>query len=467
MGNDFVHPYMPNSAPETKRAMLNALGVKEIEELYRDAVPQSLRFSGKMNLPEPIIGEYDLKKHVSGILDKNVSCDEYDSFLGAGCYNRCVPAVCDEIAARAEFLTGYCGDTYSDHGKTQAIFEYASMMGELLDMDVVSYTLYDGGQALCSSLRMALRIQAAGGHPERRRLLVPKTMNPEILSQARTYCASAGEIITVKTGLRDLEGELRAGGAAAVFIENPSYLGFFEQNAREIIGLAHEYKAIAIVQPDLSSLGIIEPPAGYGADIVCGDIQPLGMHMQFGGGCAGFIASRHEEKYIRQYPTYMYGVAATRNEGEYGWGRALNHRCSHGARENANEYFGTATGLWAIVAGVYLALMGPRGMRELGEDLIRKCDYLAKSLADIPGIRSNYLGGLNFQEFVVNFDGCGKTVKEINKRLLEKGVFGGKDLSADFPALGQSALYCVSEKTGRRQMDKLKSALETIVGGGR
>jgi len=472
MRDGFIHHYMPNSAPETKQKMLDELGVKEVEDLYRDLIPQHLRFTGKMDLPEPLIGEYELKKHVFDILNKNTSCEEYDSFLGAGCYDHYVPAVCDEIAGRSEFLTGYCGDTYSDHGKMQAIFEYTSLMGELLDTDVVSYTLYDSGQALCSSLRMALRIQDSDGHPERNRLLVPGTMNPELLSQALNYVKPVGEIIIVEydkaTGLmclEDLSDKLSSGKVAAVFFENPSYLGFFETNAVRIIELAHQSNALAIVQPDVASLGIVEPPANYGADLTCGDIQPLGMHMQLGGGCAGFIASRHEKKYIQQYPTYMYSIATTGNKGEYGWGRALNYRCSHGAREKANEYFGTGTGLWAIIAGVYLSLMGPQGMKELGEDIIRKCDYASKALSRIKGIRSNYLGSRNFQEFVVNFDESGKTVKEVNDALLKEGIFGGKDLSKDFPFLGQSALYCVTEKTTISRIDKLAAALETITGG--
>ena len=473
MQKDFIHHYMPNSVPETKRKMLEALGVREVEDLYRDLIPENLRFSGRMDLPEPLIGEYELKKHVFGILNKNVTCEEYDSFLGAGCYDHYVPAVCDEIASRSEFLTGYCGDTYSDHGKMQAIFEYTSMMGELLDSDVVSYTLYDAGQAFCSSLRMALRIQGSDGHPERNRLLVPGTMNPELFSQAANYVRPAGELVPVRfdeaTGLMcidDLTEKLRSGSAAAVFFENPSYLGFFEKNAAQITGLAHNHGALAIVQPEVASLGIVEPPANYGADLTCGDIQPLGMHMQLGGGCAGFIAGRHEEKYIRQFPTYMYSIAPTGNVGEYGWGRALNYRCSHGSREKANEYCGTGTGLWAITAGVYLSLMGPRGMKELGEDIIQKCDYASGALSRIKNVRSNYFGSLNFQEFVVNFDGCGKTVGEINAALLSRGIFGGKDLSKDFPRLGQSALYCVTEKTDRRQIDRLAAALESIAGGG-
>lgn len=466
MEKQFVHPYMPNSAPSNKNTMLEELGIQDVEELYGQSITEELRYRGTMNLPKPITGENKLKRHVMGILNKNISCGEYDCYLGAGCYNHYVPAICDEINSRAEFLTGYCGDTYSDHGKMQAIFEYTSMMGELLDMDVVSYTLYDGGQAVSSSLRMAVRIQEADGHEERNVLLVPETMNPEILAQAKQYCKYSGTIQVVpcdrKSGRMDLEALtafLIKGDVAAVFLENPSYLGFFEEQAETIIRMAHDAKALAIVQPDVASLGVVEAPANYGADIVCGDIQPLGIHMQYGGGCAGFIATRYEEKYIQQFPTYLYGIVKTDNPDSYGWGRALNYRCSHGSREKANEYFGTETGLWSITAAVYLALMGPQGMYDLGAYVLQMCHYAVETLTSIPGIKVNFLGGKNFQEFVINFDDTGKSVEQINAKLLELGIFGGKDLSGDFPWLGQSSLYCVTEMTTCEQLDTLREAL--------
>ena len=470
---------MPNSVPHVKAEMLKELGVNSIEDLYRDLIPDELLLKREMALPEPILSEYGLKKHVDAILNKNISFEEYSGFLGAGCYRHFVPALCNEIAGRSEFLTAYCGDTYSDHGKMQAIFEYTSMLGELLDMDVVSYTCYDAGQALSSSLRMALRM----GSGKRTKLLLPSSMNPEILSQARSYCEGFGEIVLIdyngENGLVNLDhlkselsgslagqpNEEPAGKAAAVFIENPNYFGSLEQNAGEIGRLTHEAGALFIVMPDVSSLGVMECPANYGADIVCGDIQSLGMNMQYGGGCAGFIAVHQEEKFINEIPTYLYGLAKTKTPGEYGWGRALNTRCSHGSRENAKEYFGTATGLWAITAGVYMASLGPAGFRDLGEIILQKTSYAIKTLSSLPNITVNRFGGYNFREFIVNFDKCKKTVGEINQNLLDYRIFGGKDLSTDFPGLGQSALYCVTELTSAEEIHNLARALGEITGG--
>ena len=469
MGNQQAYPYMPNSAPANKQQMLDALGISEIKELYQDIIPEELLLHRPLQLPEPIRDEYTLSRHMEKLLEQNISCGKNSSFLGAGCYRHLVPAVCDEIAGRAEFLTAYCGDTYSDHGKMQAIFEYQSMMGELLNLDVVSYTTYDAGQAICSALRMALRIGASQGRVD---LLLPSTTNPEILSQAREYCKSSGNIRLIgcnpKTGRMD-KHELKtmlSDKTAAVFLENPSYLGFFEEEAEEIGELAHGSGAVFIVCPEIISLGILKSPADYGADIVCGDIQPLGIGMHYGGGCAGFLPVRDDPKYINEIPTYLYGIAKTEHENEFGWGRALNERCSHGSRERAKEYFGTASGLWAIVAGVYLGLMGPQGMKELGEQIMRKTDYAIRILSRIQGISVNPLGGHPFQEFIINYDSTGKTVEEIHKFLLEHGVFGGKDLSSDFPWLGQSALFCISELTSRQEIQRLYELLKQAAEGG-
>lgn len=467
----YVHPYMPNSVPKIKQSMLKEIGVESVEEIYKSLIPDDLLYKERLDLPEPIESEYELRKHVMGILGKNITTETYSSFLGAGCYRHQVPAICDELNARGEFLTAYCGDTYSDHGKMQAIFEYASMMAELLDMDVVSYTTYDAGQSVSSAFRIALRVKEAKGH-QKDTVLVPSTMNPEIYAQAFAYCRNVAEIVKVasnkETGqmdLDDLEAKLKKGNVAAVFYENPSYLGFFEIQAEQIAALAHRHDALCIAQPEVASLGIVESPANLGADILCGDIQPLGMHMQFGGGQAGFIASRQELEIMEQFPTYMYGIARTGQEGRYGWGRAMNYRCSHGSREKAREYFGTETGLWGITAGIYLASMGPQGMYELGETIMQKTAYAIRQISGIEGITANFFGGKNFQEFVVNFDRSGKTVAEINRILLANRIFGGKDLSKDFPQYGQSALYCISELTTEEEIENLKAALAEAVRG--
>lgn len=457
-----VYPYIPNSVPAVKQQMLEAVGAEGVDELYQD-IPTGLRLKTPLDLPEPFLSEYALRRHVEGILNRNRTCQEALSFLGAGCYQHHVPAVCDEINSRGEFLTAYAGEPYEDHGRFQALFEYASMMGELLDMDVVNVPVYDGLQAAATALRMAARITG------RREALVSRTVSAGKLSKFRDY---AGHDMAIRligydpgTGQLDLE-ELQAcisDETAAVYFENPSYLGFLELHGGEISRLAHDHGAVCVVGVNPISLGILTPPAGYGADIVCGDIQPLGMHMQFGGGQAGFIATRDEPKYVMEYPSRLFGIAPTSVPGEYGFGDVAYERTSFAVREQGKEWVGTASALWGITAGVYLALMGPQGMADLGEGIVLRARYAAAQIGHIPGVELPFFQSPHFQEFVVNFDGAGRTVADINQALLARGIFGGKDLSGEFPELGQSALYCVSEVHTKDDIDRLVVALEEVL----
>jgi glycine dehydrogenase subunit 1 len=457
-----VYPYIPNSVPALKEQMLQEVGAESVEDFYQD-VPENLRFRGDMDLPQPLLSEYALKRHIEGILARNKTCQEYLSFLGAGCWQHHVPAVCDEVNQRAEFLTAYAGEPYDDHGRFQALFEYASMMGELLNMDVVNVPTYDGYQAAATSIRMASRITG------RRQALICKTISPDKLSKIRDYCKPEIEIRLIgydsETGQLDLEA-LKAeisSETAAVYFENPSYLGFVETHADEISQIAHDHGAVCVVGVDPISLGILTPPVEYGGDIVCGDIQPLGMHMQFGGGHAGFIATRDEEAYVMEYPSRLFGIAPTSVPGEYGFGDVAYERTSFAVREEGKEWVGTAAALWGITAGVYLALMGPQGMVEIGEGVMARSHYAMAQITKVKGVEAPVFRSPHFKEFVVNFDGTGKRVAEINKALLAKGIFGGKDLAQEFPELGSSALYCVTEVHTKGDIDRLVTALKEIV----
>jgi len=458
-----VHPYIPNSVPAVKERMLEEVGAESVDEFYED-VPDGLRLREDMNLPEPFLSEYGLRRHVEGILSKNKTCNEYLNFLGAGCWQHYVPAICDEVNQRGEFLTAYAGEPYDDHGRFQALFEYASMMGELLEMDVVNVPMYDWMQASATSILMATRITG------RREVLASKTIGTDELSKIRDYCKPWIELRLIdydpKTGQMDLSAlESEASSkTAAVYFKNPSYLGFIEGKGEEISRIAHEKGAMCIVGVDPISLGVMAPPVEYGADIACGDIQPLGMHMQFGGGHAGFIATRDEERYVAEYPSRLFGIAPTSVEGEYGFGDVAYDRTSFALREEGKEFVGTATALWGITAGVYLALMGPKGMREIGEGIMQRSCYAMAKISEIEGVRAPVFRSAHFKEFVVNFDDAGKTVEEINKELLGHRIFGGKDLTREFPELGNSALYCVTEVHTKEDIDGLANSMKEVVG---
>jgi glycine dehydrogenase subunit 1 len=319
---------------------------------------------------------------------------------------------------------------------------------------------YDGFQATATALRMACRITG------RDRVLLAGILGADKLSKVRDYLKPEVEFVLVEhdpdTGgmdLEDLERLLQI-DSAAVYFENPSYLGFLETRGTEISNLAHKHGALSIVSVDPISLGVLAPPVRYGADIVCGDIQPLGMHMQYGGGQAGFIASRDDEKIVMQYPSRLFGISPTRVPGEYGFGDVAYDRTSFAKREAGVEWVGTAAALWGITAGVYLALMGPQGMKEIGEGILYRTRYAMQQIGRLKGVRTNLFTGPHFSEFVVNFNGTGRKVAGINAALLEKGIFGGKDLSRELPWLGESALVCVTEVHTQADIDRLVSTLE-------
>ena len=457
-----IHPYIPNSVPEIKAKMLEEIGVKDIDELYED-IPDNLRFKGEMNLPDSFPSEYELKRHVEQILSKNQTCHENLSFLGGDCWQHYVPAICDEINQRSEFLTAYAGEPYEDHGRFQTLFEYASMMGELLDMDVVNVPTYDWGQAASTSIRMAARIT------NRSEILISETISPDRLLIIKNYCKPVLEIGLVKSNtstgkldVNDLKNKISS-RTAGIYFENPSFIGCIEDQGKIISDIAHDYGALSLVGTDPISLGILIPPSSYGADIVCGDIQALGIHMQFGGGLAGFIATRDEERFVMEYPSRLFGITSTVVEGEHGFGDVTYDRTSFHDRIEGKEFIGTATALWGITAGVYLALAGPQGMRELGQLILQKSQYAMKKLSEIKGVKIPFHQSAHFKEFVVDFNDTGKSVKDVNKVLLKKGIFGGRDISVEFPELGNCAVYCVTEIHTKDDIDRLIQALNEFL----
>ena len=354
---------------------------------------------------------------------------------------------------------------YNDFGRFQALFEYQSMVAELVDMEVVNVPTMDWFQAAATSCRMAGRITG------RRTILVPDLMDPDKFAAMANYCGPDMTLVRVghdpATGqldLADLKAKL-TDEVAGVYFENPSFLGFIQVQGQKISDLAHGAGALSLVGVDPSSLGVLEPPARYGADIICGDLQPLGIHMNYGGGQSGFMATRDDERFVMEFPSRLFGLVPTAKEGEYGFDDVAYDRTSFGHhREHGKEYVGTQSALWGITAGVYLASMGPGGMADLGNTILQKAAYAQNRINAIPGVTASRFTSPGFKEFVVDFTASGKTVDEINKALLDDGIFGGKDLSQDFPALGQSALYCVTEIHSQADIDSLAAALARILG---
>lgn len=458
------HPYIPNSVADTKREMMQELGIESVDELYAD-VPEKYRLEKTLNLPERALSEFEVKRHVEALLSKNKSCNDMPTFLGAGCWPHYVPAVVQEIVGRSEFLTSYTPyQPEVSQGMLQALFEYQSMMCELISMEVSNCSMYDWASALGEAARMAARVKG------RNEILVPRIIHPERAATLQVYAEPAG--ITVKqvgynpeNGQLDLD-ELKnkiSDKTAAVYVENPSYLGFIESQVDEIGEEAHSHDSLLIVGVDPTSLGIIKPPGEYDADIVIGEAQPLGNGMNFGGPLLGIMACRDDMSLIRQMPGRIIGLTSTQDSSRQGFCMALQTREQHIRREKATSNICTNEALCAVASAVYMSLLGPEGFRQLGETIMYKANYAMQLLSNVKGVKTPIFKSAHFKEFTVNFDKTGLTAEEVNRKLLRHQVHGGKDISKELPELGQTALYCVTEIHSKQEIERLREALEEVL----
>ena len=460
-----AHPYMANSAPELKEELCAAVGVCSADELFAQ-IPADHISRTPIKLPPALTSELELSRHLRSTLARNVDCETALSFLGGGCWQHHVPAICDEVATRTEFLTPVWGTPSSDHGRNQAWFEFSSQLGELLELDFVGLPVYSWGCAAGHALRMTARLTG------RTEVLIPDLMDPERLAVIRTYCEPPGmrghiELRTVTTdpatGTLDLDALActLTERTAAVYFETPGALGVIEPAPETIVALAHARGAEVVAGVDPISLGVLAPPGQYGADIAVGPTQPLGVHMNCGGGVGGFLASRDEERYAREYPTLQVSLCPTSVDGERGFSLTLFEQSSYGSRELGNDWTGNSVYLWAVVNAAYMSLLGPTGFSELGELILMRSNYAARRIAEIPGVAVRWPGF--FKEFVVDFNETARTVSKINAGLRARGIFGGGDLSGSHPAFGQSALYCVTEIHALEDIDRLVTALSELL----
>jgi len=458
------YPYIPNSSPKIKQEMMREAGVESIEEFYAD-VPKEYRLKNSLNLPTKTMSEYEVKRHIEALLSRNRTISDMSVFLGAGCWPHYVPALVKEIVQRSELLTSYTPyQPEISQGMLQALFEYQSMICSLVDMDVANCSMYDWASALGEAARMAARVDS------RNEILVPTIIGPERLATLKAYTEPAGILVKkveydVEKGelsLEDLKRKL-SDKTAAVYVENPSYLGFIETQTEEISQEAHSHAALFIVGIDPTSLGVLKPPGEYGADIVVGEAQPLGNAMNFGGPLLGIMACREDIRLIRQMPGRIVGMTTTQMGGQNGFCMALQTREQHIRRERATSNICTNESLCAVASAVYMALLGPEGLQELGETVMYKAHYAMKLLSGLEGIKTPIFESTHFKEFTVNFDKVGMSVDQINKKLLKHHIQGGKNISEDFPELGQTALYCTTEIHSKQEIDQLAAALERIL----
>jgi len=458
-----AHPYIPNSAPATKEEMLREIGVPDVHALFDD-IPEAIRKNSTLQLP-PSRSELETRLQVENLLSRNLSTREITSFLGGGVWPHYVPAAVDEIVSRSEFITSYTPyQPEISQGMLQALFEYQSMIVELMEMEFANSSLYDWATALGEAARMSARVTG------RDEFLVPHYIQPDRLRTLKTFSEPVGiGIVEVMQDRRTgaiLEDDLQqkiSSKTAGVYIENPSYLGFFEAGAKRIGEIAHEKGALFVVGADPTSLGLFASPGELDADIAIGEGQPLGNHMNYGGPLLGLFACRGE-RLLRQMPGRLIGMTVTKDGTSKAFAMVLQTREQHIRREKASSNICTNEALCAVAAAAYLALMGPRGLERLGKNILANSSYAIQQLGGLDGVTVPLFEAQHFKEFVIGFDSTGLTASQVNAKLLQRGIQGGICLHDQFPELGQSALYCVTELHSRDHIDHLVTAMNAILG---
>ena len=376
-------PYLLNTEDD-QRAMLDAIGVGSLEELF-EMIPSSLQLGRPLDIP-PALTEMELAQVMGALSEKNLHVENAVSFLGGGSYDHFIPAVVDTIASRGEFYTSYTPyQPEVSQGNLQAIFEYQSLICQLTGMDVSNASLYDGSTGLAEAILMAQRVT------RRNRFIIARSVHPEYRAVVETYTKELGVVIEpldfTETGRVDLKklADALDTETAAVVVQSPNFFGTIETTS-EISELAHGHGALSIVNiAEAMSLGLLKPP-GFGpdeqrADIVAGEAQSLGVPMSFGGPHVGFIATR--SRYQRQIPGRLVGMGQDQS-GKRGFVLTLATREQHIRREKATSNICTNQSLCALMTTIYLATVGPGGLREIARQNVLKTAYAVKQIGEAP-----------------------------------------------------------------------------------
>ncbi|MHA1906538.1 MAG: aminomethyl-transferring glycine dehydrogenase subunit GcvPA [Candidatus Thorarchaeota archaeon] len=459
------HPWIPVTE-ETELEMLKSIGLKDIEELFSN-IPEKFRLRRELDLPDSHT-EMEVMHRITELSEKNRPANNGRVFLGTGIAPHYVPTAVSSLAGRSEFVTAYTSyQPEISQGMLQTLFEYQSLMSELLDIDVVNSSMYDMATALAEAVRMTVRVK------KRQKFLLPGTVNPEHLKVTTTYTEPVEiDLVSVdydqKTGLMSIEDlkEKLDDTVAGVYIENPSYLGVLETQVDEIAELTHNAGALLVVGVDITSLGVIRPPGDYGADIVISEGQPLGVPMTFGGPLLGVFGCRMDRKLVYQMPGRLVGLTRT-SEGpqERGFVLTLSPREQHIRREKATSNICSNQALMAVTAAIHTSLLGKTGFRQLGESIVFTSNYAAKKLNAIKGVKAPAVGDAIWKEFVVKFED-GVTAERVHNKLLEHGFHGGKILTDDFPEFNESMLFCFTEIHNKETIDELVNTIRGIAEGG-
>jgi len=439
--------YIPHTE-EDIRKMLDALGLKKLEDLFQ-AVPKEYRLSKPLNLPEPL-SEPDLLRHFQGLQVPMMS-----GFLGAGAYHHFIPAVVSHLVSRSEFSTAYTPyQPEISQGTLQAIFEYQTLMCQLTGMEVSNASMYDGASSLAEAVLMAHRIT------KRKKVLLSQAVHPEYRRVIQTYIdPDQQEIILVpyqkKEGRTDEKVllELLKEDVSAVVIQSPNFFGVIEDLQR-IGEKIHDYGGLMIVGfSEAVAYGILQPPGATGADIVAGEGQSLGIPVSYGGPYLGIFATL--ETFVRNMPGRLVGETIDL-EGKRGFVLTLATREQHIRRERATSNICTNEGLCALMTTVFLSCLGKEGLKELAMMNLSKTEYAKKVVSRIRGCKLNFTGS-TFNEFVLRIE---KEPEEVLEELRKERILGGLPLEKFYPELDHHLLVTVTEMNRKEEIDRWGEALE-------
>ncbi|MBI1831226.1 MAG: aminomethyl-transferring glycine dehydrogenase subunit GcvPA [Planctomycetes bacterium] len=446
-------PYILNT-PADQKAMLEKIGVASIDALFK-MVPEAFQLQRPLNVPAALT-ELELQQHIAELAGKNQAADDAVCFLGGGSYDHFIPSVVDAVASRSEYYTAYTPyQAEASQGSLQAFFEYQTLICELTGLDVANASLYEGGSAVAESVLMAVSID-----PDRPKVLVAESVHPEYRQTLATYLANIQkEIVTLPTPNGALDPtELQKhvdDKTLCVIVQHPNFFGNLE-DVHAISRLCKEKGVLFIVSFDGISLGLLKRPGQYGADIAVGEGQMLGTPMQFGGPYLGMMACR--ERFVRKIPGRIVGQTVDRN-GKRCWVLTLQTREQHIRREKATSNICTNEGLFALRTAVYLAALGPLGLKETANLCLQKSHYLADQLCKIPGVSLRFKKPF-FKEFTIQAPGDATTLLQ---KLLAAGYHGGLDLGRWYPSLGNCISIAVTEKRTRAELDGFVAAFKAAL----
>ena len=437
MVTNFQSHYIPNTIAE-QDDLLAAVGLNSVDELFSD-IPDDYR-NPPLRLPAPM-SELEIQRELGAMAGRNRPLSSGPSFLGAGCYYHFIPSIVKAVMTRGEFLTAYTPyQPEVSQGTLQVIFEFQTMISALYGMEVANAGMYDGATSLAEAVLMACRVT------RRQQVVVSDTVAPAYRQVIATYCQAQGIAIDV-VPTADIGASVTE-ATAGVVAQYPNFYGGLDDLAG-LAATAHDDGALLVVSADPLAMGMLKPPGEFGADIVTGEGQPIGIPPSFGGPYLGLFSCK--QQYIRQMPSRLVG-RTTDTQGRTGYVLTLQTREQHIRRERATSNICTNEALYALASTIYLAAMGRHGLRQVAELCYHKAHYAASAIAGLDGYSLPQSGEF-FQEFVVS---CPEAPVKINRRLMERNILGGLDVSDRFD---NGMLLCVTEMNSREDIDALVDAL--------